>query len=79
MSYSFKLFLFAALFAALCIKAVDLCSAGTPLTGLGKPEVEANSVVDPAPLKSHQREFRGLSPWPDMSERLPLPKRGGKD
>lgn len=77
MSYSFKLFVFAGLFAALCFKGGELCSARgvDALAELVSSRSDEQSVKEFAPLKPREEEFRGISPWPDLAARLPLPKR----
>lgn len=77
MSYPIKLFLFAGLFVALCVKGGEICSASGvgALTGLFSDQSASCAVRKPDPLKPREERFRGISPWPGFSARLPLPKR----
>ncbi|NDY56139.1 hypothetical protein G3N56_05185 [Desulfovibrio sulfodismutans] len=77
MSYSLKFFLFAGLFAALCVKGGEWSVGGesTIRELLGRDSAHAAQSFDPKPLKPREEEFRGISPVPDLAARLPLPKR----
>ena len=77
MSYSFKFFLFAGLFVALCFKGGELCSARgvDALAELVSGRSAVRSAKTLEPLKPREEEFRGISPWPDLAARLPLPRR----
>lgn len=77
MSYSFKLFLFAGLFAAMCFKGGELCSERgvDALAELVSSRSDVQTIKEFAPLKPREEEFRGISPWPDIAARLPLPRR----
>ncbi len=72
-----KLFLFALLFVALCVTGGELCATGGPgfLEGLVGARDSHASPAQPAPLKPREEEFRGISPWPDLASRLPLPTK----
>jgi hypothetical protein len=80
MSYSLKFFLFAGLFAALCIKGGEWSSAGGSAVRelVGGDAAHASQSFDPKPLKPREEEFRGISPVPDLASRLPLPKRADR-
>lgn len=77
MTYSLKFFLFAGLFAALCVKGGEWSAGGeTTIRELfGRDPAHASQAFDPKPLKPREEEFRGISPVPDLAARLPLPKR----
>lgn len=71
MSHVLRLVLVTVLFAMLCIKASELCSAGSRSLAKGfmtDAGTAAHAGRDPEPLKSRALEFRGLlplsaSPW----------------
>jgi len=73
--YYFKVFLFAALFVALCVKAGQISSAEgvMAMTRLVQPEV--STPVDNNTPQRPEEDFRGLSPRPDLSQRLTPAKR----
>ena len=75
----FKLFLFVGLFIALCAIGGDLCSADGRAALAELVAGDQNAFADKAgefePLRPREREFRGISPWPDFAARLPAPKR----
>lgn len=80
MSYSLKFFLFAGLFAALCVKGGEWSTAGGSAIRdlMGQDAAHAAQSFDPKPLKPREEEFRGISPVPDLASRLPLPKRADR-
>jgi hypothetical protein len=77
MSYTLKFFLFAGLFAALCVKGGEWSAAGGSVVRelVGGYSAHASQSFDPKPLKPREEEFRGISPVPDLTSRFPLPKR----
>lgn len=80
MSYTLKFFLFAGLFAALCVKGGEWSSAGGSAVRelVGGDSAHASQVFDPKPIKPREEEFRGISPVPALASRLPLPKRADR-
>jgi len=75
MSYSMRLTLFVLLFAMLCIKGGELCSAGATasLSGFFPEKAAGHSAFEPEPLRSRAVEFRGLTPMPSVSGRFLSP------
>ena len=72
---SFKLLLLIGLFVALCVKGGQICSAGgvMAMTRLGEPAII--TPVEPLPMRTVEEDFRGVSPRPDLSNRLAPEKR----
>jgi hypothetical protein len=75
MSYSMRIVLFAILFAVLCVKGGELCSAGG--AGMWSTFFEEKDAVAPEPIMPPEKAFRGLSPRPAV-ERLVLPLHHAK-
>ncbi len=73
--HSFKIILLVALFAALCIKGGQICSAGGVMAMTRLVEPATIVPVDPMPMHSVEDDFRGVSPRPDLSTRLMPAKR----
>jgi len=72
-STMFKLMIFAALFVLLCVKGGEFCLASgvRALTDIAGGDEASCAVRKPDPLKPREERFRGLSPWPAFSARLP--------
>ena len=73
--YYFKVFLFAVLFVALCIK-VGQISTAEGMTAVSKlVRTDLPAAVDNSPQNQQEEDFRGISPRPDLSKRLAPAKR----
>lgn len=71
----FKLFLLIGLFVALCVKGGQLCAAGGVMAMTRLVEPVTIVPVEPLPMRSVAEDFRGVSPRPDLSNRLAPAKR----
>ena len=73
--YFLKIVVLVSLFVALCVKGGQICSAGgvMAMTRL----VEPMRIVPVAPYEpnSPAQDFRGISPRPDLTERITPSKR----
>lgn len=71
----FKMMVLIGLFLALCVKGGQICSAGGVMAMTRLVEPAAITPVDPLPMRSAEEDFRGVSPRPDLSDRLVPAKR----
>jgi len=71
----FKLLVLIGLFVALCVKGGQICSAGGVMAMTRLVEPATIAPVEPMPMRSVAEDFRGVSPRPDLSDRLVPAKR----
>jgi len=67
--FDFKILILAALFAALVVKGGQLCSA-EGVQAMTRLVDDKTPSVEPMPLRPLESEFRGVSPLPELSERI---------
>jgi hypothetical protein len=75
MSYTMRIVLFAILFAVLCVKGGELCSAGG--AGMWSGIFDEKDALTPEPIRSREADFRGLTPQPS-GDKLLLPLHHAK-
>lgn len=73
--YFIKVLLLIGLFAALCVKGGQICSADGVMAMTRLVEPARITPVAPPEPRSVEEDFRGISPRPDLSERITPSKR----